>query len=116
MNKSEFIESEIEKNREAFGRWHSTKLRNSADEYKVIFSDGPKNKEESIQYGNALASTGNYPVGTSGCFTVGISGGCGPDCWVYLDGDCGEPQEMVDRLSEDETKSHFELYPIVKRV
>jgi len=56
-----------------------------------IFNPIPKNEEEAIEHGNALAMSGNYPVGTSECFNVGISGGCGPECFVYLKGECEEP-------------------------
>ena len=76
-----------------------------------IFNPIPKNKEEALAHGNALAASGNYPVGTSECFNVGISGGCGPECFVYLNGECDEPQEMLERLDEDEIKRHYELYP-----
>ena len=48
----------------------------------------PTNSEEANQHGNALAASGNYPVGTTDCFNVGISGGCGSDCFVYKNGDC----------------------------
>lgn len=75
-----------------------------------IFNPVPMNREEAVAHGNALAKSGNYPVGTSDCFNVGISGGCGPECFVYLEGRCSEPQEMVDRLNDDELKLHNELY------
>lgn len=110
MNKAEFIKQEIDKNKKAFGRWHSTSKRNSASEMKLLHQEGPKNELEASQHGNALANTGNYPVGTSECFNVGISGGCGVECFVYLKGECDEPQEMVERLTESELIRHFELY------
>ena len=111
MNKEQFIQLEIEKNKEAFGRWHSTKRRNSASTAKLLFEAPPMNEGEAIQHGNALANTGNYPVGTSECFNVGISGGCGPDCFVYLKGKCDEPQEMIERLlGEEELERHYSLY------
>ena len=111
MNKQEFVDQEIEKNKARFGRWHSTGKRDSASELKLIYEPAPKNELEALQHGNALANTGNYPVGTSECFNVGISGGCGPDCFVYLKGKCGEPQEMIPRLEGDiELKLHEELY------
>ena len=75
-----------------------------------IFNPVPKNDEEAIQHGNALAASGNYPVGTSGCFNVGISGGCGPDCFVYLKGECAEPDEMIERLNGEELARHRALY------
>ena len=110
MNKQEFIKQEIDKNKLAFGRWHSTGKRNSADHGKLLFEQPPKNEHEALQHGNALANTGNYPVGTSGCFNVGISGGCGPNCFVYLGGDCDEPQEMVERLDDAGLAKHRQLY------
>jgi len=75
-----------------------------------IFNPVPTNAEEALAHGNALAKSGNYPVGTSECFNVGISGGCGPDCYIYLEGRCHEPQEMIPRLNEDELLLHKELY------
>ena len=111
MNKREFIESEVAKNIERFGRWHSKTKPNSADRLKLVFEGQPRNEEEALQHGNALANTGNYPVGASCCFNVGISGGCGPDCFVYLKGECDEPQEMIDRLEgSEELQRHFNLY------
>lgn len=77
-----------------------------------VFNPVPTNREEALQHGNALAKSGNYPVGTSDCFNVGISGGCGPNCFVYLEGRCEEPQEMIPRLiSDEELRDHAELYP-----
>lgn len=73
-------------------------------------NDSPTNREEAVQHGNALAASGNYPVGTSDCFNVGISGGCGPDCFVYQEGRCDEPQEMIPRLDENGLKTHTKLY------
>jgi hypothetical protein len=94
MNKKEFIAKEIEKNKLVFGRWHSEEKINSADKLKIIFEDPPKNEQEALQHGNALANTENYPVGPSSCFNVGISGGCGIECFVFVNGGCEEPQEI----------------------
>jgi hypothetical protein len=77
-----------------------------------IFNPVPKNAEEALQHGNALAKSGNYPVGTNGCFNVGISGGCGPECYVYQDGECECPGEMVERLNEEELKQHNQIYAV----
>jgi len=110
MNKKQFIEQERLKNKEAFGRWYSSRKTNSADPAKLIMQEAPKNEREALQHGNALANTGNYPVGTSECFNVGIAGGCGPDCFVYLKGECDEPGEMIPRLEGKEIKRHRELY------
>ena len=104
-------QQEVEKNKRTFGRWHSTRKRNSAEPIKLLHEAPPQNEEEALQHGNALANTGNYPFGTGECFNVGISGGCGPQCFVYLKGECDEPQEMVDRLEgENELKRHADLY------
>jgi hypothetical protein len=75
-----------------------------------VFNPVPTNEEEALAHGNALAASGNYPVGTSGCFNVGISGGCGPDCFVYLDGECEQPQEMLPGLDEKQLILHNSLY------
>ena len=94
MNKKEFIESEIQRNKKAFGRWASTRKRNSAEPFKLLFEAPPQNEIETLQHCNALANTGNYPICTDGCFNVGIAGGCGPDCYVYKNGNCPEPDEL----------------------
>lgn len=111
MNKREFVSIEIEKNKHAFGRWYSDSRKGSAEPVKLLHEKPPRDEIEALQHGNALANTGNYPVGTSECFNVGISGGCGPDCFVYLKGKCSEPQEMVERLDgEEEIQRHYDLY------
>jgi hypothetical protein len=110
MNKQEFVTQEIAKNEAVFGRWHSTRRRDAAEPIKLLFEPAPRNELEALQHGNALANTGNYPVGTSECFNVGIAGGCGPDCFVYLKGQCGEPQEMLPGMDADGLKLHAELY------
>ena len=79
-----------------------------------IFNPVPTNEEEVLQHGNAMAASGNYPVGTSACWNIGISGGCGPDCFVYQAGDCDCPGEMIDRIEEGEDwtlADHYEMYP-----
>lgn len=111
MNKQDFIEQEINKNKLAFGRWHSTEKRNSADHFKLLTEPSPKNEEEVLQHGNALANTGNYPVGTSACFNVGISGGCGLECFVYLSGKCGKHDEMYPFATVEDEERHLKLYP-----
>jgi hypothetical protein len=68
-------------------------MSNSA-EATLVFTDPPKSKEESSRYGNLLYRSGHYPAGTSDCFNVGISGGCGVECFVFLSGQCDEPQEI----------------------
>lgn len=115
MNTKEFKAQEREKNFTKFGRWASTRKRDAAEPLRLIFEPAPRNELESIQHGNALANTGNYPVGTSECFNVGISGGCGPDCFVYLKGTCDVPDEMLPALDTDGLKRHAELYGQKKR-
>ncbi len=110
MKKQQFITQEVEKNKKAFGRWHSNTRKNSASRVKLLNEAPPTNEEEALQHGNALASTGNYPAGTGECFNVGIAGGCGPDCFVYLKGECDEPQEMLGQLEGDELEQHRALY------
>lgn len=61
--------------------------------------------------GNAMAFIdGGYPVGMSGCYVVGINGGCGIECPVYLNAECGCPDEMLPHLQGDELAAHIELY------
>jgi len=71
-----------------------------------------KTMEDVNNMGNAMAQIdGHYPVGMSGCYVVGLNGGCGLDCPVYLEGECDEPGEMVnDSMSRDEKERHVELY------
>lgn len=65
--------------------------------------------------GNAMAQIdGHYPVGMSGCYVVGLNGDCGLDCPVYLDGECGEPNEF-NTFTPEEKKVHIELYGEVVR-
>ena len=103
MNKRELIEQAKKSHKEKYGNFKTGPFH--------ILNPVPKNELEAIQHGNALAASGNYPVGTSGCFNVGISGGCGPDCFVYLNGECDEPEVMVELLEPSEIESHYKLYP-----
>lgn len=116
MNANEFKAQEREKNAAKFGRWASTRKRDAAEPMKLLFEPAPRNELETVQHGNALANTGNYPVCTSECFNVGIAGGCGPDCFVYRKGECEEPQEMLPGLDADGLKLHAELYEPNDRV
>ena len=113
MSKQGFIETEIAKNQARFGIWGSKSKKDSPlSELGMSLMGGPKNAKEALQHGNALAANGNYPLGTSDCFNVGISGGCGTDCFVYREGLCDVPEEMVARLeTKEDTDTHNELYP-----
>lgn len=83
-------------------------------ELDLIYGGSPKNQEESREYANVL-SKGNYPYGLDGCFTVGISGGCGTNCFVYKDGECKEPEEFIENkhkeMISEEIEEFKELYP-----
>ena len=63
-------------------------------EVAALMMSPPTNEKENVLAGNAHANSGNYPLGTSGCFNVGIRGGCGVDCYVYKAGECEEPEEI----------------------
>lgn len=52
----------------------------------------------------------NYPFTMSECFNVGMSGGCGPECYICLEGRCAEPQEMLPRLDDQGIALHYNLY------
>lgn len=50
-------------------------------------------------------------VGTSECHQIGISGGCGLECSVYLEGRCEEHEEMLPHIETEEDKQEYkELY------
>ena len=44
--------------------------------------------------------TKNHPPNEDTCHDIGISGGCGCDCPVFLDGRCEEDHEMLQNLIE----------------
>ena len=71
-----------------------------ANPYKPI-----KTMEDVNNAGNAMAFIdGHYPVGMSSCFVVGINGGCGYECPVFLNGDCDEHQNaMLEDILNGET-------------
>lgn len=83
-------------------------------ETDLILAGTPKNEKESREFANVLAK-GNYPIGLDGCFTVGISGGCGVDCFVYQDGECKNPEEFIEikhkEMNKQEIEEFKELYP-----
>lgn len=60
---------------------------------------------------------GGYPRGLSGCFIVGINGGCGITCPVFLDfecenadGFCKEDIELCDELDEEQREDLIDYY------
>lgn len=80
FNKAQFIEASTE----VFGGFSTNPLKQV------------KTMQDVSDMGNHMALIdGGYPVGMSGCYVVGMNGGCGLDCPVYLEGDCGEPQEFL---------------------
>lgn len=55
-------------------------------------------------------------LGTDDCHQVGIWGGCGLNCWVYQEGRCKEPDEMIPRFeTEEDREFHMNLYKEVKQ-
>lgn len=84
-----------------------------SSELDLIFGGSPKNQEESDQYANVLAKD-NYPAGLDGCFTVGISGGCGMECFVYQNGECKVADEFLcenfKNMTKEEILEFIELY------
>jgi len=84
-----------------------------------VFNPTPTSAEEALAHGNALAASGNYPVGTSGCFNVGISGGCGIDCYLFKDGDCDvdDPVAFIPEILEcddEQIASIKKTYPLIE--
>ena len=77
-----------------------------------VFNPVPTNDEERLQAGNAMAASGNYPYGMSGCYCVGLNGGCGLKCYVYKEGNCGEPWQVFENveLTEEDKNNHYKLY------
>lgn len=98
----------IDASKKVYGGFGETQVAGS-------FTTKPiKTMEDVNNMGNAMAQIdGHYPVGMSGCYVVGLNGGCGLDCPVYLDAECGNPGEMSDggnNLSEEEVRLHIEMY------
>jgi hypothetical protein len=51
---------------------------------------------------NSLALIdGHYPLSTSGCEVVGLSGGCGPTCPVLIRGECDEEMPEDEAAREE---------------
>jgi hypothetical protein len=49
------------------------------------------------------------PNGMSDCMNVGLMGGCGINCPVFLTGECEEPQEMKPELENMPQSDIIEL-------
>jgi hypothetical protein len=45
------------------------------------------------------------------CFTTASFGTYGPDCSVYLAGECLAPEAMIEYLDTEGLELHAELYP-----
>ena len=92
FNKSQLIEA----SKEVYGGFGANTLK----EIKTL--------EDVSHAGNAMAQIdGHYPVGMSGCYVVGINGGCGYECPVFLNGDCDEhQQQMLTDLVNPEISEH----------
>ncbi len=78
----------------------------------AVFNEVPTNEEEALQHGNALAygKDSNYPVGTSNCFNVGISGGCGCLCFVIGENNCTIPDELYEQIKAGERDNEIVKY------
>ena len=88
---------------------------------KAVLSGHPvelNSMEDVANMSNAMAFIdGNYPAGLSGCFTVGINGGCGYECPVFLSGDCDEHQhDMLLALVNGEDEGADEVADIFDQV
>ncbi len=100
-NKKQLIES----SKEVYGGFGETQVAGSLVTKQV------RTMEDVSNMGNAMAQIdGHYPAGMSGCYVVGINGGCGLDCPVYLEGDCGEPQEFEYFDTTEQEEFHIETY------
>lgn len=85
-----------------------------ANDKGLVFEKYPTDEESAVKYANRLYATGYYPAGLDSCFCVGISGGCGLECFVYQNGECRNPDELYDNCinkDSEEEKEHFEMYP-----
>ena len=102
FNKSQLIAS----SHKVYGGFGETQVRGSLIKKPI------KTMEDVGNMGNAMAQIdGHYPVGMSGCEVVGLNGGCGLDCPVYLGGGCGNAEEMKPQIwSVEESELHAELY------
>ncbi|NOY72413.1 MAG: hypothetical protein GXP14_08550 [Gammaproteobacteria bacterium] len=105
FNKQQLIDA----SKEVFGGY-------SANPSKPI-----KTMEDVNNMGNHMAQVdGHYPVGMSGCYVVGLNGGCGIDCPVFKEGECGEPQEfeardVIDELGQEEAEEVMASYSCFDR-
>lgn len=50
------------------------------------------NTQNDIEKARNDLAKGNYSVGMTDCYVVGINGDCGATCPVYLRGECGSPE------------------------
>lgn len=96
----------IDCSKEVYGGFGQTQVDGSLIEKEI------KTLDDVNDMGNAMANIdGHYPVGMSGCYVVGLNGGCGIECPVYLDARCEVPDEVdIKSLSEDDRKLHISLY------
>ena len=103
--------------------YNKSQLIEASKEVNGGFSTSPnkpiKTHEDINNMSNHMANIdGHYPAGMSGCEVVGINGGCGFRCPVFLGGDCKEPgedltEELVmesDELDEQEKLDVIKYY------
>ena len=102
--------AEIAKEKHPQG-FNKAQLISASNEVYGGFGTNPskeiKTLEDVSHAGNAMAQIdGHYPVGMSGCEVVGINGGCGYECPVFLNGDCSVEQQMLTDLVNHEISCH----------
>lgn len=102
--------------------FNKAQLIESSKKVNGGFSTNPHKKVKTHEDINNMANhmseiDGGYPRGMSGCFVVGINGGCGLTCPVFLDGECDELGELTkeelmesDQLGEEQKKDLAETY------
>ncbi|RLI36279.1 hypothetical protein DRO66_05920 [Candidatus Bathyarchaeota archaeon] len=112
--------AEIAKDKHPSG-FNKAQLIESSKEVYGGFGANPLKRIQTMEdvnnMGNYMAKIdGGYPVGMSGCYVVGLNGGCGLECPVFLEGECEEVGDLVgdlkerDDIDEDEKAKLISLY------
>ena len=57
---------------------------------------GPPKTAREVNDTRLVMAQGNYPLGISDCYVVGIAGGCGSECPVFQSGQCEIVEEGLD--------------------
>ena len=68
-----------------------------------------KTKKDIYDKGNYFSHIdGHYPAGMSSCYVVGLSGGCGYTCPVFMRGECETQAEMIEEMSMENYSDYLE--------